>query len=271
MGKDGDLWDDSALIKAFDDAFSKYKVMHSKGSQSHEAAEEKTISNTEEDSSAVGEENSDVERQTQENDYNVEPTKENILSDPPENGVTSSNGQDPQGEEDYNRLLSQYYEVEEQRQKILQQLYEFTGPNHQDSSYYENQISAAAQVHPLGTTTSASCPAVASCCTCPCSSFPACCVGMCESGNSCQGGISVNCQSGKLTSVGDGDLINTALGAAERALSSLKINDAVASDVNKGNDVEASEGKMGQENNSSETDLSVVLNAWYSAGFYTGK
>lgn len=26
MGKEGDLWDDSALIQAFDDAISKYKV-----------------------------------------------------------------------------------------------------------------------------------------------------------------------------------------------------------------------------------------------------
>lgn len=34
--------------------------------------------------------------------------------------------------------------------------------------------------------------------------------------------------------------------------------------------VETNEGKLAQET-SSETDLSVVLNAWYSAGFYTGK
>lgn len=26
MGKEGELWDDSALVKAFDDAMSKYKV-----------------------------------------------------------------------------------------------------------------------------------------------------------------------------------------------------------------------------------------------------
>lgn len=30
------------------------------------------------------------------------------------------------------------------------------------------------------------------------------------------------------------------------------------------------EGDVAQTNNS-ETDLTVVLNAWYSAGFYTGK
>jgi hypothetical protein len=27
MGKEGELWDDSALINAFDDAMSKYKVL----------------------------------------------------------------------------------------------------------------------------------------------------------------------------------------------------------------------------------------------------
>ena len=40
-----------------------------------------------------------------------------------------------------------------------------------------------------------------------------------------------------------------------------------------GNKAEKSEDNGGEmtQNTSSETDLAAVLNAWYSAGFYTGK
>lgn len=39
---------------------------------------------------------------------------------------------------------------------------------------------------------------------------------------------------------------------------------------NKAGNRKDNEGEITQ-NTSSETDLTVVLNAWYSAGFYTGK
>ncbi|KAK4389701.1 hypothetical protein Sango_2307100 [Sesamum angolense] len=63
----------------------------------------------------------------------------------------------------------------------------------------------------------------------------------------------------------DSDYVKTAMVAAEKALSSLKEANGVK---------EKSVGmEMGHsaESNKSTTDLDVVLNAWYSAGFYTGK
>lgn len=168
-----------------------------------------------------------------------------------------------EGTEDYNNLLNQYYELEEQRQKILQQLYQFGNWSHQDSCYgvewgttsasHENQVPAAQAwcpaIVPRATTTSshenqvaaaqASCPGVASCCsfTCPClvtpcTSLPACSIGFCES-KTCNA-TSAFGHNGKSSSLGDGELNNTALGAAERALSSLKMNNSGISDVNKG-------------------------------------
>ncbi|KAL2901221.1 putative 4-diphosphocytidyl-2-C-methyl-D-erythritol kinase [Bienertia sinuspersici] len=58
-------------------------------------------------------------------------------------------------------------------------------------------------------------------------------------------------------------LLRWALGVAERALSSLK-NKPDSKKDNKMND-------GGERSATSETDLSTVLNAWFSAGLYTGK
>ena len=206
---------------------------------------------------------------------NPSSNKENHSADSyaSEHHISSSNSQHVQdvhnansnseGTKDYNSLLNQYYELEEQRQKILQQLYQFGNWNHQDSGYgvewgtasasHENQVPVAQgccpAIVPWGTTTAshenqvtaaqASCPGVASCCsfTCPClltpcTSLPACSIGICES-KTCNATSGFG-HNGKSSSLGDGELNNMALGAAERALSSLKTNSSGISDVNKG-------------------------------------
>lgn len=216
-----------------------------------------------------------------------------------QNGYTNS-----QSTEDYNHLLSQYYEVEEQRQKILNQLYQYGSWDYggydssmqwgTNSASQEPQLPAQAScptdtiVQMDGTSApqehqvvkpQAGCPAVArSCCSCtcpcmlgPCTSLPACtlsgtCVG--EFGHT----TSVTGHNGNLSSIEKDDLVNTAMGAADRALFALKAK--ASGDVNTSKDeetkLETDIGKLAQSC-SSKTDLTVVCKAWYSAGFYTCK
>ncbi|KAL3499996.1 hypothetical protein ACH5RR_039089 [Cinchona calisaya] len=305
MGKDKhqevQLWDDSALINAFNDAVSNYKKMHSKGSQISSADGGKVISSKEEKSSAFVDDNADdagrfgeisddnkvsldTAAEGEEND-NVLTVKEMscLESEGPENHVGSSNGQhihqEPVGclnsesTEDYNQLVNKYYELEEQRQKILQQL------NHFGYWNYDSGLTAVTsqepeastfQAHP--TVPSSFCPYGCQSWVAPCTSLPCYC-----SGGSC---VEKSCNapaeapSTKNTSPGQTDFVKTAMVAAEQALSSLK-EQACTNSVAYANEGKEKQSQTGicplEKSASSETDLTVVLNAWYSAGFYTGK
>ncbi|XP_038679307.1 uncharacterized protein LOC119980609 isoform X2 [Tripterygium wilfordii] len=224
----------------------------------------------------------------------LEPTKEpdHVDSHILETCVDTSNGMHikdshkhtsySQATENYNQLLGQYYEIEEKRQKILLQLEQLGTSNYQYSgdvsssdvqwgawsSCKENQVSANQACHP--TIVCSCCPYVCQSVPTPCSSFPTCslcttCVGTTFSDPSV-----VKCSEKSLSHV-DGDIVSTAMGAAEKAISSMKMKSSVDPCKAEGNDnAKESDGQMAQ-GTSSETDLSVVLNAWYSAGFYTGK
>ncbi|PIN10628.1 hypothetical protein CDL12_16775 [Handroanthus impetiginosus] len=178
MGKEGDLWDDSALIKAFDSAISKYKTMHG---MSGSTAEDEAITNTEENLPAARAGNGsnefhyDAERHVQ-NDGNLYAAEEStakigetansleikensdlesakcVGSSNTQNGKLLSSSEDPadksvssgkhqissegkgQNEstwysndpEEYSQLLNKYYELEAQRQNILQQLNQYS-------------------------------------------------------------------------------------------------------------------------------------------------
>ncbi|XP_028076025.1 uncharacterized protein LOC114278208 isoform X3 [Camellia sinensis] len=169
-----------------------------------------------------------------------------------------------QGAGDYTQLLNQYYELEEQRQKILQQLQQFGSWDYQGSgSNVQWGTSSASLEHPVPTSQASYPAVVSSYCPYGCQ----CLVAPCSLGGTCAGktcdatsGIDHN---GKLTSSENGDIIKTALGAAESALSSLKIKTSEKGE-------ERHEGQL-EKSAISETDLTVVFNAWYSAGFYTGK
>ncbi|KAJ6342134.1 hypothetical protein OIU78_010133 [Salix suchowensis] len=106
----------------------------------------------------------------------------------------------------------------------------------------------------------------------PCSSFSSCTLGGTSLGKACADS-SPMMNPGKSFPPIDDNIVKTAMDAAERAMSSMTMNaPAVKSDI-EANKAEKSEDNGGEitQNTSSETDLTVVLNAWYSAGFYTGK
>ncbi|KAA0053018.1 uncharacterized protein E6C27_scaffold344G001300 [Cucumis melo var. makuwa] len=152
--------------------------------------------------------------------------------------------------EEYNHLLKQYYELEEKRQKVLEQLYQCGagGWNYQDVNAGSDVgtqwgTSAANQEHPVSASQPSHYPEIPSYLP---TGYP----------------ILAGPQSSSLV---DDDIIKTAMDSATRAISSsLKT-------VNKVKESDRHDEIMPQSGDSSETDLATVLNAWYSAGFYTGK
>ncbi|KAL5710336.1 hypothetical protein ACHQM5_020912 [Ranunculus cassubicifolius] len=257
-----DPWDDSALLNAFTHAITKYKKMHMKESShnlnGNDGREEITISSAKivesANDSSPTEEIQQTDLQPQEvytETSNVPPMQEVVEGYPNSQGVDT-----------YNNLLNQYYELEEQRQNVLQQL--------QQTGYWNNQYATEAlgqEIQDLNqqashpTTTSYCCPYVCPCLATPCSSIPSCSLGGASVSKKDIESTSIACtqSSQKLCSGEDDSIVKTAMGAAERAISSIN-------NVHEG----SSEGKV-KQGISPETDISVVLNAWYSAGFYTGK
>lgn len=169
------------------------------------------------------------------------------------NGYSNS-----QGVEDYNQLVNRYYELEEQRQKVLQQLYQFGGWNYQgsDSSIQWGAFSAS-QEHqvpvaqtscqtdptmklntscfqqyqvPVAETSNPTVPCSCRSNVCPrtgCSYCVACTDKLCKDTSS-------RGHNGKSFSVNEDDLIKTAMGAADKALSSLKTKASGGSDTSEG-------------------------------------
>lgn len=163
----------------------------------------------------------------------------------PESHVDSSNGLHvqnlngysySQGAEDYNQLLSQYYELEDNRQRILQQLQQFGGYNYQCPaegsgsgsgvhwgifSTSQDQSVAASRTS-LPSFVCSCCPYASPCSLAPCSSFPVCSLGGTCSGRTCTDS-STAMGLGKPSPLIDGDVVKTAMAAAEGAISSMKM------------------------------------------------
>ncbi|KAI3918488.1 hypothetical protein MKX01_041808 [Papaver californicum] len=302
MEKESELWDDSALMNAFDNAMNKYKAMHKK-------KQHKSIS-TDFNGEEVNTDNPDNLT-----DENYEPTRLLRVNDalaseivktgadveeannvPPVQGnhssvsepITHTNGSDKQQtaegntstqvESEYDNLLRQYYELEEQRQKVLQQLQAGYGYNY---SYYqpqgegsgscaytqENQHHALYASQQAGATGSSCSPYVCPCLTGLCPLVP-----MCSSSVPCTSELGTS--SAPIGCTGDGTnlsplqddpLAQTAIGAAERAIASIKMANAFIGKKEKDKE------DISSPSEGSKTDLSVVMNAWFSAGFHTGK
>ncbi|XP_027081289.1 uncharacterized protein [Coffea arabica] len=238
--KQDELWDDSALINAFNDAISKYKKMHIQGSQVSSADGQEHAGRVDE----ISDDNkvpSNSAAETEENG-NVPTVKESsfLESEAPEDHVVSSTGQDihqePEGylnlqtTEHYNQLVNKYYELEDQRQKILQQLNQFGYWNYDSgltASVSQEPETSTSQAYP--TVPSSFCPYGCQSWVAPCTSVPCYFSGGACAGNSCNASA-------------------------------------------KGKEKQSQKNFCHLEKStSSETDLTVVLNAWYSAGFYTGK
>ncbi|CAI0418728.1 unnamed protein product [Linum tenue] len=291
MGKGDELWDDSALLNAFDDAISKYKKYHGKEGQEKSADSGDFLADSG-DSAPVVEEGHGVSREVDETGEGasqptaelkdglcIAPSDENHfayqLGD--EQNVDTANGlKEPavgdqsnvQATEDYNELLSQYYELEEKRQKVLEQLQQLGGYYYQDPAEVSGSASQLAncstfQDHsvPAANQTYAS---VACICTTCCPNASHCPAVSCCGGKLGTESAMVTCR-GKSCPLGESDIVKTAMEAAERAMSSMK---GKSSD-NNGVEDEEKQGKA--QGPTSGTDLCNVLNAWYSAGFFTAK
>ncbi|KAG8374578.1 hypothetical protein BUALT_Bualt10G0010000 [Buddleja alternifolia] len=305
MGKKGDLWDDSALMEAFDDAISKYKGMH--GLDGSTAAEKAISTNTEEILPAAEADNESNEHVQNDNKlcadvtvktrdaFNVLQIKEKYSLEVPsdiQNGDPPPTDEEPAVEsgsagkhlissdiksqneptwyannpEEYSQLLNKYYEIEGQRQNILQQLNQYSNWNYQNPSTSASEEYPASVPQPYDTVT-CYCPYGCQNWVVPCNSLPAYCSGGTCIDKSCNV-ISKGSENENPLSAEDPDFVQTAMLAAKRALSSLKEEGSGNAEIlaNGGKD----KGPF-SESTKCATDLDVVLNAWYSAGFYTGK
>ncbi|KAL9230808.1 hypothetical protein vseg_006110 [Gypsophila vaccaria] len=281
------ILDDFTLINAFDQTISKYKKMHGK---------EYTNCSTNDVSADVLQNDdkfeSDPEMVGDGNDYgshvlvvaeeaeclgtftetevtDSQISKEHALeacTSPPQDQSHCSNSTSL---DEYNMLYKQYYEIEEQRQKILEKMQQLSNEYYPD--YVEPSVSGmqwgtnSATQECQGASQMPGEAMVDSCCPCVRQYSTASCAQLDYPSASNHGadhpstkGLETN------TTIGDVDFVATALGAAEKALSSLK---GITSGSEKGNKL----CNLTEQNADSETDLSTVLHAWYSAGFYTGK
>ncbi|XP_021765583.1 uncharacterized protein LOC110730116 isoform X1 [Chenopodium quinoa] len=300
MGKESELWDDSALINAFDEAISKYKKMHKKGYKENPNTSSADIKCSSSDAPSVvdatkkhnsnpekldeGNVNGQLATPEVEETESLETAKGNgnaDSKDPEEHALGSSslplqdqsqNHSTSLDMDEYNQLYKQYYEVEEQRQNILQKLQNFnnyysypsevpvSGLEWGANSVTQEYQSSASQV-PCGTMVVSCCPYAGQCNMASCSSVPCPLAGVSTS-TLCVNSPAIE-DKGKHSTVEDADIVKMAMGAAERAMSTLTngTSDSKENKINIGAEQSAAPG----------TDLSTVLNAWYSAGFYTGK
>ncbi|GAB4834780.1 hypothetical protein Ancab_033048 [Ancistrocladus abbreviatus] len=264
MANDGDLWDDSVLINAFDQAMSEYKRTHINSFVEYSA-----------DTGEVKINQGGVSTTTIESSQEAKSHMERDENSTLGSSLAAETGQDmfqscsnSQGFEDYNELCRQYYMLEEQRQKILQKLQQFGSWNH--SCLADSSCSCMQWGHQSSTSQDSRQNILVSCCpyvcqssVAPCFKVPSCSLDWVCAGASCTD-PTVAMGVGKQSMLADFDILKTAMGAAERAMSSLKENTSDGKGENDHNDEL-------EQNASSGTDLTVVLNAWYSAGFYTGK
>ncbi|KAK4788452.1 hypothetical protein SAY86_019771 [Trapa natans] len=292
--KEGDLWGDSALIAAFDHAMSKYKKMHGVKTRDSSSEAGEAISGTDQSVpgasegipidaivlpsfiSAEAEETSNLSP-AHDNTYAVVTTAEE--SYPVSSGYLPTNGSVngclyPQSMEDYNKLLAEYYELEEKREKVLQKLYQHgnwnyqTEPSDSNPSLQQSHCANPNQGHPIPADQISHSIDSCACCPylgqsfvtpCPASSCSFLGTGPYWSFHSAPPLIPQDSGPPK-----DYDISKTAMDAAEKAISLVK-----KSSISNVEDKKEEEASVRATD--SETNLTDVLNAWYSAGFYTGK
>ncbi|CAA2992704.1 Hypothetical predicted protein [Olea europaea subsp. europaea] len=289
MGK-GDLWDDSALINAFDHAISKYKMMHrsAEGGKPINGNEEifEVVSKSSEVSSSVGSLETDNGKSTSLNataeigeTVSLSPTEENpsIESGFPEKHIVSSTVQTGN--------LTPAKENSAVESGSLKKIIDSSNAqNVQDDATcnwsYEHPVSGTfTPEYNQASFAQSSFQTVTCCCPYGCQSSVACCSPLpvhCSDGacvdKSCD--TSRGGYNGNSTSQEDHGFVKTAMVAAERALSSLTNETSQKADASviggKGEELQPEVSHL-TESTESRTDLAVVLNAWYSAGFFTGK
>ncbi|KAL5213084.1 hypothetical protein ABZP36_023931 [Zizania latifolia] len=332
MGKGGELWDDSALVDAFDHAVATFKAMHKRNAQETPSENEEpegdvaAVSGEEPISTELADEfiekdgsqtdlpceASETPGQTCEEKKSTEQaplqemdlSKETHFSEPKTHAsdVTDADRKDTSNQQtwDYNELVKKYYELEAQSRKVLEQLHQTNYWNYQipeqSSANQQLQVPAYSATTPdphSSTTQSPRC-----CLDVPLVSVSCCSTGQ-PSGASCMlpsGGCSISltcdqCPGASATySTGatcmlhptkasdDGDQVaKAAVMTAEGAMNLMR--NTMSGDPGMFPGKNASSGKdsttMGMNPNfdtmGADSDLAVVLNAWYAAGFYTGR
>lgn len=332
MGKGAELWDDSALISAFDAAMASYKEIHNGSSSEHSLEKEKDESNKKGSDIVLTRENYEsntigndvvfnevaksgikIESECSSHDLNdnMKETSGSSWSDPSTQQknvgdtcaasdfkapISDHPFMDPNIEcysdhqiQNYNELLKQYYELEQRKAKIADQLWSANYWNHQTpaqcSTSQEQQVpvSSCSELNP-----SISCP----CCTCQClttTSISTCpvasslCAGYaCCPQRLCCFGSQVQQEAGvahfsskdafsmnsiKHSTQEDGGIVETGI---------VPIEMVTNPEANLSKKLNLSEEKKGEHDVSStskcpRTDLTSVLNAWYWAGFKTGR
>ncbi|NP_001130142.1 uncharacterized LOC100191236 [Zea mays] len=195
MGKGAELWDDSALVDAFDRAMFSMKEMHCKSKRATPSEDGKTelaAATAEEEpitagaADVCGEEDancdsthcdlSELQQQPYEDRQTIEhaplqetdPGKETHVSEAKTLSTDAStnaggNWSSSQQTGQYNELLRQYYELEEKSRNILEQLQQTNYSNYQASGYASTAqqqqvpVYSATVPDPYSSTTQSSC------------------------------------------------------------------------------------------------------------------
>ncbi|CAM9002477.1 unnamed protein product [Rhodiola kirilowii] len=288
MGKnDGQLWDDSALIDAFEDAVSSYKMMH-KMKQIDVLKEDDKAGDGSMEETIDGETKSHIEMVST-SDIDASNSEIQAISLMEEKKVDEdvSNGKaeqeavegysNAQPDADYHLLVSHYYELQEKLLSTWEQLQQFGNMSDQwpNNTAEVGLSDGAGKGEASGVPSDA--PHAASqphsvCCCCPCTEE-------CMVYSSCPENVCKLCPgtgSEKLPCGEDSEITRMVMRAAEKAISSIKIQ---TSGQQEGEPKFFSRnGKVSLENKDKdsvddgcETDISTVLNAWFSAGLATGK
>jgi hypothetical protein len=147
------------------------------------------------------------------------------------------------GLDDYNKLVAQYYELEEKRLKILDQINQFGGWNYQYAATESNNGVPCLDGQDYSMSTHqvsdpnvvcTCCPSFSQCALASCTSVPGCSVGgSCAAGKPCNW-YSVEKDHKMLISCEDGKIREMAMGAAERALSTIRTTISGDPNVNEG-------------------------------------
>ncbi|XP_038982304.1 uncharacterized protein LOC103717118 isoform X2 [Phoenix dactylifera] len=353
MGKGTDLWDDSALINAFDHAMATYKAMHTEEYQGNFLKEGKQTTESNKDEPVHAEKTTEqIEPDDDINNINsgaaevhvsccsnevtaedLPDQKDNLGMDfhatesyPYSSGALYTDGKidgySVQQSTEFNELLRQYYELEEKKQKIVEQLQDTNYLNYQTtaqsftsqmhdvpasnacnaSEYARQHPCSLCSCHYLAVPISACaigglssegygcCPPwIASCSVSPANLFPG---AQCPAqSGTCSIGASCSMDPAKQSTYADDEVVKAGMIAAERTINSMKTEISATSNIcedfldmaiagkvplgkEMGKDKSENSGiqeRKGSESIGPETDLACVLNAWYSAGFHTGR
>lgn len=339
--KDTTLWDDSALLNAFNKAMTKYRDMHKNPSKDIGLGDAKTGTETVDNGhDKTIRDTSSEER----NEETLEATVRVSHSSLPDSGATGQAAESdhdcvpgqagesqhdcapgqaaesqhnctagqPHGSESYGaydtwssmqmnygdghaRLISNYYDLEKQRQEVLQQLYQFNGWNCQATN---DQAASSAQWNGYASFQGIQgasyypqcCPIVPYCHQCaqygP--TQPPLCTGACSHHAPCASsaaGTSNNephCQCWYRNTPLPTELNNTVehskpLPAADRTAENIleavkKAMSMVKEEMSRADNECQGEMEIDKSGEgSSDTDVTEMLHAWFSAGFYTAR